>query len=426
MPQLTYLDLSDQPVSDMGAHSLGTLTNLAELDLSGTRLSDNGVAQLAGLESLSRLDLRRTEVAALPVLQFLADHPAMQRCEFDKGKWEGDVIELHGSIGEECLRAVARLTDLRRVMLTRARFPSQALRHLRELALLGSLHLQKSSMSDEGMDVLDSFDQVRELNLTDTNVTVQRAQAFADKHAKMQVAISEPDGAFFGGTFHLRGLLDKTGWDAIEKLPKLKTVELTLLRPNLSTVLQPLTATAADNLQSMTELSGLRFSEPHNANTFTELGDCESIESLTLENGVLDGRELGRLKKLGRLTSLRLMNCQLAPNSLGVLSAFSKLSALTIQGGPLDKSNVDQAIGLSQLRELHLSCEGVTAEQLNRLASHQDLRHLTLQDPNLNEAHLPGLMGLRQLERLTLRRTALTRQDMSRLNIALPACNVSQ
>jgi tetratricopeptide (TPR) repeat protein len=59
---VTFLNLSNCPVTDAGLAALGHLTRLKNLNLSGTKITDAGLSHLKGLPSLEKLDVDGTAV----------------------------------------------------------------------------------------------------------------------------------------------------------------------------------------------------------------------------------------------------------------------------------------------------------------------------------------------------------------------------
>jgi len=72
MRKLVWLRVDDNPLTDAGARSIGTLDSLRTLSLTGTRISREGVLAMAGLQHLDNLYLYGTRVRG-------EDWPALQR-----------------------------------------------------------------------------------------------------------------------------------------------------------------------------------------------------------------------------------------------------------------------------------------------------------------------------------------------------------
>ena len=75
---LSYLNLSDTPVTDAGLARLRPLVRLDSLWLSGPLITDAGVTHLKGLKSLRSLGLRNTQVTPKGLAELLAVLPELE------------------------------------------------------------------------------------------------------------------------------------------------------------------------------------------------------------------------------------------------------------------------------------------------------------------------------------------------------------
>lgn len=135
LTHLAVLNLSDNPVGDVGLASLANLKLLKRLYLADTHITSAGLRHLAGLANLEGLDLT------------------------------------HCAINDQGLAQLGSLRSLKVLHLDLTRVTDLGLPHLKGLTELRELGLDFTSVTDNGLVCLCRFTSLEKLNLTDTRVT---------------------------------------------------------------------------------------------------------------------------------------------------------------------------------------------------------------------------------------------------------------
>lgn len=157
--QLSYLDLSDRPLSDDGLQMLPLSPALQELYLNDTQVTDAVLDHLAGLINLEILTLANTNVtgaglATLTQLRHL------------------NVVNLDGcDVGDDDLRVLEDMPQLEVLVLAHTGVSSNGVVHLAPVERLRVLNLNGCEIDDMGLLNLRPLENLRMLHVEDTQVT---------------------------------------------------------------------------------------------------------------------------------------------------------------------------------------------------------------------------------------------------------------
>ncbi|NIP23049.1 MAG: M48 family metalloprotease [Phycisphaerae bacterium] len=193
MPNLELLCMHGiQDITDEGIANLTKMRSLRKLNISSSQVTDKGLAYLSQIKTLERLDLPQdqkgitdkglTYLGTLPNLR----HLAISRIHFNDPKMNKEYYtdkglaalancrlleELYiGSPGvtDEGMRQVARLTNLRKLMLFGCEnVTNEGLSHLAPLKSLKHLHITHSKITIGGLSHLNKIPAIYKLVLHD-------------------------------------------------------------------------------------------------------------------------------------------------------------------------------------------------------------------------------------------------------------------
>ena len=116
------------------------------------------------------------------------------------------------------------------------------------------------------------------------------------------------------------------------------------------------------------------------------------------------------------LDTLDLSDTQIEGRSLGVLRSIPKLSHLALPG-PVDAETMQHLEACKRLHGLTLGNREVTANEIEQLAAWKNLRKLTLLHAQLSDSALEAIGRLERLETLELIDCGITDERLSRLKV---------
>lgn len=171
LPRLRSLILIESGVTDEQLKVVGHISGLQNLDLRDCAISNAGLAHLTGLEKLRALRL--------------------------SGKSGATTVDDAG------MESVAKLTNLRALLLDYLWISEVGLAELAPLKDLSELYLSQTLVGDEALDVLKQFPKLSKLRLSRTQVTSQGLEKLVPLSGLTEVDLSECSQIFDDGMTHL-------------------------------------------------------------------------------------------------------------------------------------------------------------------------------------------------------------------------------
>ncbi len=169
LAKLDAIYVNGSNVTDAGLEQLRGLTRLTRLSLSSgvdeSAMSDAGLAHLQGLTRLKYLDLDGSRVSGLGLLQ-LSAAPL-------------DMLYLNRTpLTDAGLEALKHFPNLRNLGLSKTQVTDAGMKCLASLSHLDFLELNGTHVTDEGVALLGALPKLNVLNLNHTNVTGSGLQGF--------------------------------------------------------------------------------------------------------------------------------------------------------------------------------------------------------------------------------------------------------
>ncbi|WP_145358040.1 leucine-rich repeat domain-containing protein [Alienimonas californiensis] len=345
MPELKTLTLGGPSFDDEAMAVVGKLTGLERLDISGTPVSNDGLAKLSGLTNLKVLRLKTVSVDDLTPLE---------------GMTELRELDVRFSnVGDAAMDSVAKLPNL------------------------SALKLERSAVTDDGLQKLSAEQPLRVLDL-DTGFS-DPLPILAEK-----------------GYTDLRALeLDRTDIYGAEGFAPLKQFkELRLL--------------------------SLQEAYPYDEDLQPVLGELTNLESLNLRQTPVTN---ALMPTVGELTNLKTLNLAevsaVTEPGLKELAPLTKMEDLDLWAtGATDATMTEVIAGFENLTALSLQQTKVGDEGLKALADLKQLERLDLSETQVTDESVAVLKALPNLQSLTLKNTEITSEGVAELQEANPDLNI--
>jgi Leucine-rich repeat (LRR) protein len=184
-PELTSVELGENPLSDIGVISLlRAAPNLKTLDIFTTQISDATVKQARTLKQLERLHIAATRCTDLSI-ELLKGHPTLKElyaggCVSDVGLTRLKELPLKrlsvgwtAKISDPGLALIPKaVPDLEWLDLNGARKITDAgVANLRGLTKLSGLSLYETEIGNPALDAIKEMKSLKSVNIKRTNVT---------------------------------------------------------------------------------------------------------------------------------------------------------------------------------------------------------------------------------------------------------------
>lgn len=281
-------------------------------------------------------------------------------------------------VSDDVWRRIRELRGLRILELHGANFSGDALRWVRDIPHLESLHVGSTFLDDIGLQQLGRLDGLRDLNLQFTRITS-------------------------AGTF------------CLEALPNLEVLDLS------GTTVDD---TAALHIGKLTHLKLLDIGDT----SITDVGVRRLVTLGQLENLNLNHnkgiRLLDGLASLKTLRSLFVDSTAVGDRALAVVARLPSLRSLCLARTPITDGGLARIGNLPELESLDLSGCKVTDQGIAQLRGLQKLRCLVLDDTAITDASVDGIVTLTALATLSLRGSQVSAAGVARLRKAMPHCSV--
>lgn len=169
---LVKLDLSNTDIHDWDLDNLSGLVDLQELDLSGTRIEGGGLGALSAMRELWWLNLNKHTPA--PAWKWSVDEKGARLVPWNKKETEAfrDGLAAIRDANKTALDRLPLLPKLRSLHLVAWHIDRNDIARLSEFPSLSQIDLEGTDVSDDDVDALGSLEQVEELLVDYTRISV--------------------------------------------------------------------------------------------------------------------------------------------------------------------------------------------------------------------------------------------------------------
>jgi Leucine-rich repeat (LRR) protein len=220
LTKLKFLDLSNSSVTGAGLQHLAGNTELAVLCLMNSKLDDQGAAHLAQFRKLRVLDLEGTRITdeAIPAIGRLHDlvflnldgtDVAGTRLSELKGCKQLLSLWLAGTkLDDRAGEPISNLHSLKILSLNRTNFSDLGLSWLQNLRL-DTLCLDQTSVTDEGLELLEKMPLATQLSLAGTGITDEGLRRLAEHLLELKGRFSRGSWDSWSSQLPLGEIYDK-------------------------------------------------------------------------------------------------------------------------------------------------------------------------------------------------------------------------
>jgi Leucine-rich repeat (LRR) protein len=308
LPNLEWLLLNDTDISDSGASKLVGIDSLRILAVNDTRISDESLRVFSRFEKLEWLSLLRTTVSETGVLELQASLPNCRIVWRDEQRTVLDKVRsLDGRVGLKPNDAL---------------LPQKIPDDIREIfADVIRITVRSQDFGDEDMKRLETFSELKHLNIAATAVSENGLQELLGQSTKLEyVTLANPR-------------ITDSVLMVIQNLPNLKSLSIANTRISDSGLAM---LREVENLEVLHINSQLITDEG-----IEYLGSVEALKELSLDfSKGIEGLKFESLMKLKRLEELSLSNTRIDDRSIGGLSKLKQLKSLSVGGTDISTSGV--------------------------------------------------------------------------------------
>jgi tRNA A-37 threonylcarbamoyl transferase component Bud32/Leucine-rich repeat (LRR) protein len=339
--------------------------DLKKLFLEETHVSDHTMKALeTACPHLEELYLRRTGITDAG-LKYISKLPSLRQLYLTYTK-----------VDDAGMEEIGKLDSMQALSLSRTGVGDPGISKLRNLKDLRWLHVVGNNVSDASADVLAGFPKLENLNISRTRMS---GRSF-DKLPPSLVRLI----AFFIK-------LDDAGVQALEKLPKLKTLDLTG---------NPITDGCVDSLAKLAKLESLRIGRTKiGAAGLARIGGFTQLENLAANDLTITDQSVSALSRLNNLRSLDLSGCPIGDKGIAALQSL-----------PLSDLNLDR----TRVGDLSLAM----------LSEMPNLTHLNVSKTQVTARGLLQLQKLPKLQTLVADGIPMSPEEKALLVRALPNCTI--
>lgn len=333
------------------------------------------------------------------------------------------------------------------------------LQHLKGLHSLVDLDLAKTSITDEGLAVLQFLPQLKALNLQRCNLVTDAGLAnlqYVPDLERLQLlyTLIGNEGMEHVAKLHKLKVLDlrgskvsDAGLARLEKHPSLVDIKLRAASitdeglKSVATIKQLRTIEAEDTyitddglpyLATLTDLQKLNLWRSYVGlvpDSFQHLSGMTKLKDLRLRGTGVRAVELKYLVGAkDTLKYLDMIECPIDDDELEHIEPFQNLETLEIwQQTTLGDAGLAHIAKLQNLKNLDISiCRNVTSAGMDSIAMLSKLETLNLAETGVDDAGLEKLAVLKNLKTLDLRKTGVTADGAAKFEAAVPGCKITR
>jgi internalin A len=412
LPKETYsLELKDSGFTDAEMVYVGGMKNLRRLGLGGTAISDEGLKELRGLTELQRLDLRASRTRDTSDAKIYSELKKLQKAG------------LRPIITDVGLGELTALQQLRWLDLTDTQITDVGLAALKGLTNLEELGLANTAISTTGVKELFEFKHLRHLDLWQTKVDEAGINELLKIKSLRHIVV--------GAAVTREGIerLHKARGDiAITKIgPEYQHLEGLILSGRIPGERGSRLTIGDSPLGHGTVESKLRLHRLPSVSTSTSIFDfvpfVRNLSMFDATDADLADAELIAIGKQENLLELKLGGTHVTDQGLAHIGGLPKLRVLDLTGSRLEDHAPKWAggglfsRGVEQLRKQQASGKRprITNAGLQNISSLKTLEVLNLYASQITDSGIEHLHKLRNLKTLGLAYTGLTNAAIPQL-----------
>lgn len=181
LKQLPALDLTGCRIADDDLPGLIPLS-LVQIQLNGTDVTDAGMEHLAEMKSLTLVNVENTQVGNEGLAQLLT-LPNL-----------GDLCLTGSLVTDEGLRQLDSARKVWRLSIGGPNVTNESLKFVTGLKRLSGLNVKSPHVTDSGIQTLGSVTTLRQVILTDTQVSRQTVDELKARHPNLRIALRKTPG----------------------------------------------------------------------------------------------------------------------------------------------------------------------------------------------------------------------------------------
>ncbi|TXT39509.1 MAG: hypothetical protein FD138_55, partial [Planctomycetota bacterium] len=402
LKSVVAIDLRGTKITDAAMSIIGGLTSLEELYLGETAITDAGLANLKKLTALRVINLVNTKATDAGLTELSGMLKQLKAVNL-----------LKTEITDAGIRGLKGLTDLEVLVLPPAATDA-SLAVAADLKKLRVLWAVDSKVTDAGLSKLALLDELRELDLSQTAVTIDGVLTLAER--RKDIAIAFPKGFWAEGVLTLSPAASDGDMPVLGKHTDLTAVSLQAT---------PITDAGLLPLRSLLKLESVSLPLTATDAALDHLTGLSELQNLTLAGAAITDAGLAKLEKLPKLQSLSLIRTRVGDKGMSSVGKLSELKSLWLDQTGVGDAGLQSLSGLKQMELLSLRESAVTDDGLPALTSLSNLKRLSLAWTRVGGGTLDPFKELKQLEQLDLIGTQVSAAQATELKQALPKCEIA-
>jgi Leucine-rich repeat (LRR) protein len=289
------------------------------------------------------------------------------------------------------------------------------------------VNMAKLAVNDEDLALLESFEWLESLDLSDTPITDAGLTHLVGLKKLKKLDLMHTN-TFTG----LTDLREKIGKELKIDHPLAALAETAKGRPEgerraLALLARFPAEFHVDDKDKQKPVVGIALRDmPVPDVLLAALPDLPALRSLDLSLSPLKGADLAPLGRLDRLENLSLYSTGVGDAALATIKGLKQLRSLNVAYDPVTDKGLDELNGLAELQTLILYHTKVTDEGMARLATLTKLQELSLSGTAVSDKGLAALRGLGGLRLLSLSDTKVTDAGIKDLVKSAPMVKVQR
>jgi hypothetical protein len=370
--------------------AVGELQGLECLSLRGLEIADEP-ASLANLGALTRLDIGETRAGDVTA-QVLARSPTLRELRIDRTL-----------LSDSGLEALASHGGLLHLDLSGTLVSAAGVVYLTGQRQLRQLSLRSLRVSDAHADIFKSLTGLHELDLSGTAAGSRTVESLAEAPALRTLRLPnvKPDavGACIGlrSLRHLRLSVDKPPWAELARLDALEDLVAPMdssaqLPPNLRRIwTDRLETDSVGRLSSAPRLEALRLSGGAIHLAKLHPSGLPELRELFATESDLDDLSLRRVLALPAMEALYVSDTAITARSLEGLADAQFVHTLELRNIPLDRSAAERISRLRRLHCLDVPGTGLGEVEIALLARAPNLQSIALDPSQITASSMAAL-----------------------------------
>ena len=402
LPHLVGLDLRGTKITDAGMVAVGEATSLEELYLGDTSITDKGLEPLLRLGSLKVLNLVNTKITDAGLTKLIGQLKQLTTLNLFKT-----------SVTDAGLKSLKGLEELEVLVLPRSA-TDESMAVAAERPKLRVLWAIEAQVTDAGMSKFAGHSVLRELDVSQTAVTLDGVLTFGQQ--RREVAIASPKGIWAADVLTLNPSATEEDLAVLAKHSQLTAIVLQATQ---------VPDKALEPLRGLSQLNSISLPPTTTDAALDMLRGLSKLTNLTLAGAAITNEGAKKLEPHTGLKTLSMMRTRLTDPATDSLGKLTELNSLWLDQTGVGDAGLKSLKTLTKLELLSLRETPVSDEGLSALSGLSNLKHLSLAWTRVTGTGLGALKGLKHLEQLDLSGTQVSAAQAAELKTALPKCEIS-